>query len=46
VYSTADLGRVAVDFTAPMGKILPLARAEGENCNAAATLGNLEQVAK
>ena len=46
VFSTADLGRVAVDFSSPVGKILPLTRAEGENCNAGATLGILEQVAK
>ena len=46
VFSTADLGRVAVDFASPMGKILPLARGEGENCNAGATPGILEQVAK
>jgi integrase len=26
VFTAADLGRVAVDFSAPMGKILPLAR--------------------
>jgi hypothetical protein len=37
--------RVSVDFASPMGKILPLARQE-ENCNAGATPGNLEQVAK
>ena len=39
VFTTADLGRVAVDFASPMGKILPLVRGEsGVDCNAAATV--------
>jgi integrase len=39
VFTVADLGRVAVDFSSPMGKILPLARGEtGAAGNAVATL--------
>jgi integrase len=39
VFTAADLGRVAVDFTERTGKILPMSRPEkGENCNASATL--------
>jgi hypothetical protein len=39
LFTAADLGRMAVDFSSPMGKILPLARKElGAIGNAVATL--------
>lgn len=39
LFTAADLGRMAVDFSSPMGKILPLARKElGASGNAVATL--------
>ncbi len=40
-FTAADLGRVAVDFSAPVGKILPLKRTEsGATVDTLSTVAN------
>jgi integrase len=46
VFTTADLGRVAVDFSAPVGKILPLVRTDSGTLGAGlASEGDKSQIA-